>query len=116
ASLSGLSDAHASTIMLGRTLLQPATPITFGLKAAVWLTIVADAWARLDHAVDAAATVQFGGATGSRAAFGDKADAIAADIADTLGLQPSPPWHTDRGRLAAVLGACAILAGGLGTI
>src|SRR4051812_16885529 len=29
-----LSDQHADTVMLGRTLLQPAPPVTFGLKAA----------------------------------------------------------------------------------
>ena len=29
-----LSEDHAETVMLGRTLLQPAPPITFGLKAA----------------------------------------------------------------------------------
>src|SRR4051794_33219588 len=34
--LRALSDAHATTVMLGRTLLQPAPPITFGLKAAGW--------------------------------------------------------------------------------
>ena len=34
ASLRDLSDRHADTVMLGRTLLQPAPPITFGLKAA----------------------------------------------------------------------------------
>ena len=36
ARLRELSDAHADTVMLGRTLLQPAPPITFGLKAAGW--------------------------------------------------------------------------------
>src|SRR5262245_33698751 len=41
-----LSDIHAGTIMLGRTLMQPATPITFGLKAAVWHSTACNAWAR----------------------------------------------------------------------
>ena len=35
-----ISDEHAHTVMLGRTLLQPAPPITFGLKAAGWLGAV----------------------------------------------------------------------------
>jgi 3-carboxy-cis,cis-muconate cycloisomerase len=111
-----LSDAHASTVMLGRTLLQPATPITFGLKAAVWRSIVADGWSRLNHAIDEAATVQLGGATGTQAAFGGHGAALAAAIADELGLETSLPWHTDRGRLANVVAACAIFAGGLGKI
>src|SRR6266567_3484881 len=32
-----LAEAHTQTTMLGRTLLQPAPPVTFGLKAAGWL-------------------------------------------------------------------------------
>src|SRR5262249_40649680 len=35
--LSKLSAKHKNTVMLGRTLLQAAPPITFGLKAAGWL-------------------------------------------------------------------------------
>ena len=111
-----LSDAHAATVMLGRTLLQPATPITFGLKAAVWHSIVSDGWLRLDRAFGDASTVQLGGATGTRAAFGDKARGIAAALAEELGLALSPPWHTDRGRIGAVAAACAIFAGGLAKI
>ena len=38
--LRGISDEQAHTVMLGRTLLQPAPPITFGLKAAGWLGAV----------------------------------------------------------------------------
>src|SRR5215469_7745107 len=35
-SLRALSDVHAKTVMLGRTVLQPASPITFGYKVAGW--------------------------------------------------------------------------------
>ncbi|MGH9046371.1 MAG: lyase family protein, partial [Acidimicrobiales bacterium] len=34
----GLCERHRSDLMVGRTLLQHALPITFGLKAAGWLT------------------------------------------------------------------------------
>ena len=34
----GLAAAHRGTIMIGRTLLQQAVPVTFGLVAAGWLT------------------------------------------------------------------------------
>src|SRR5207244_12426935 len=39
-SLQELSDQHKSTVMLGRTLLQPAPPTTFGLKVAGWLSAI----------------------------------------------------------------------------
>src|ERR1700751_5318569 len=39
----GLAAAHRGTIMIGRTLLQQAVPVTFGLVAAGWLTSLDDA-------------------------------------------------------------------------
>ena len=47
-----LSDEHAGTVMLGRTLLQPAPPITFGLKAAGWLGAVRRGWSRVASRFD----------------------------------------------------------------
>ncbi|HEY6663985.1 MAG TPA: lyase family protein, partial [Propionibacteriaceae bacterium] len=41
--LRGLVSEHRSTPMVGRTLTQHAVPITFGLKAANWLTGLLDA-------------------------------------------------------------------------
>ena len=38
--LAGLAEGHKDSVMLGRTLLQPAPPVTFGLKAAGWLASV----------------------------------------------------------------------------
>ena len=45
-----LAGEHRATVMAGRTLMQPAQPITFGLKAAGWLDGVASARERLRHA------------------------------------------------------------------
>src|SRR5262245_9958370 len=53
-SLRELSDRHAKTVMLGRTLLQPAPPITFGLKVAGWVAALSRGWSRMDAAFDAA--------------------------------------------------------------
>jgi 3-carboxy-cis,cis-muconate cycloisomerase len=39
----GLAAAHRDTVMIGRTLLQQAVPVTFGLVAAGWLTGLDDA-------------------------------------------------------------------------
>jgi 3-carboxy-cis,cis-muconate cycloisomerase len=63
-----LAAAHRSTIMAGRTLLQQALPVTFGLKAAGWLVAVLDARRLL---ADQRLTVQLGGAAGTLAALGD---------------------------------------------
>jgi 3-carboxy-cis,cis-muconate cycloisomerase len=108
-----LSDRHAGTIMLGRTLLQPATPITFGLKAAGWVAAIARSWRRLDREWDALSALQFGGAAGTLAAFGEQGPAIAAAMARELRLRDAPPWHADRDRLAALVAACGLYVAAL---
>ena len=104
-----LADEHRATPMIGRTLLQQALPITFGLRAAGWLV-------GIDAAADAPArgpcrelAVQMGGPVGARA------PAVAAHVAVALGLaEPVMPWQAIRVRpvaLAAALGAfCGVLA------
>src|SRR5215470_17176075 len=61
-----LAAAHRDTLMLGRTLLQPAVPVTFGLVAAGWLTGLDEARASVARALGRLA-VQFGGAAGTLA-------------------------------------------------
>ena len=61
-----LAEAHRGSVMLGRTLLQPAVPITFGLKAAGWLVAVLDAKQGLGHWQQTSAALQFGGAAADR--------------------------------------------------
>ena len=112
-----LSDTHASTVMLGRTLLQPAPPITFGLKVAGWHGAAARNWMRLSASWDDGAVLQFGGAAGTMAAFGDKGPAIAKALAAALGLScPDAPWHSHRDRLAAIVTGCGIYTATLGKI
>ena len=49
AALTKLSAEHASTVMLARTLLQPASPTTFGLKVAHWVAALRRGWARVER-------------------------------------------------------------------
>ena len=112
-----LSDTHKSTVMLGRTLLQPAPPITFGLKAAGWLAATSRGHARLSAAFGEACVVQFGGASGTLAALGSSGPDVARALAAELKLPlPDAPWHAHRDRLAALVGACGVYAGTLGKI
>ena len=113
--LAKLASQHENTVMLGRTLLQPAPPITFGLKAAGWLAAIRRGWARIDTRFNEAEVLQFGGASGTLAALGDKGDAVGQTLATELGLKyPDAPWHTQRDSLAALLAACAVECGSLG--
>jgi 3-carboxy-cis,cis-muconate cycloisomerase len=115
--LRALSDRHAGDVMLGRTLLQPAPPVTFGLKAAGWLAALSRCWRRLEHARAEACVLQFGGASGTLAALGDRGLGVAEALAIDLGLpNPEAPWHTHRDRLVAFVASCGIYTGALGKI
>jgi 3-carboxy-cis,cis-muconate cycloisomerase len=110
-----LAEEHQSTVMLGRTLLQAAPPVTLGLKAAGWLRSVDRGRKRLEESFAEAMLVQFGGASGTGAALGDNGIAVGRALAKELGLRyPEAPWHTHRDPLAALVCACGILAGSLG--
>jgi 3-carboxy-cis,cis-muconate cycloisomerase len=107
-----LAVAHADTMMAGRTLLQQAVPVTFGLVAAGWLTALDEARRELGYIRATRLAVQFGGAAGTLAALGSDGTTVAALLAQELGLrEPVLPWHTDRLRIiqlaAALTGVCA---------
>jgi 3-carboxy-cis,cis-muconate cycloisomerase len=110
-----LSDRHAGDVMLARTLLQPAPPITFGLKAAGWHAGLQRSWARVVTRRREALVIQFGGASGTLAALDDQGLAVADALARELGLTcPDAPWHAYGDRLAAMVAASAIYTGVLG--
>lgn len=117
-SLAAQAIEHRSTPTVGRTWLQQALPMTFGLKFAQYL----DAVGRLHDALvthqESIAVLQFGGAAGTLASLGEHAPAVSRSLARNLGLSlPDIPWHTQRDRLVTVaafmgtlIGACAKMA------
>ncbi|HEY4903459.1 MAG TPA: 3-carboxy-cis,cis-muconate cycloisomerase [Candidatus Sulfotelmatobacter sp.] len=115
--LARLSDEHKNTVMLGRTLMQGAPPVTFGLKAAGWLGAVHRSGKRLDSSFAEILTVQFGGASGTLASLGEQGVSVALELAKELGLAcPQAPWHTHRDRFANLICDCGVLTGSLGKI
>ena len=110
-----LAAAHRDTLMIGRTLLQQAVPVTFGLVAAGWLTGLDDAREAVARVRAGRLAVQFGGAAGTLASLGGDGQRVAGLLADELGLaRPVLPWHTDRLRVLDVAGAAAGAAAMLG--
>jgi 3-carboxy-cis,cis-muconate cycloisomerase len=125
ADLSGAADAcaslaerHREAIVPGRTLLQQAIPVTFGLKAANWLSGLDAVLADLRTIRERELAVQFGGAVGTLANLGDRGLEVAARLAAQLELSaPALPWHTIRMRpvrVATSLGAALGLLGKIG--
>jgi len=110
-----LSEDHASTVMLARTLLQPAPPITFGLKAAGWFASLRRGWSRVESRFAESKYLQFGGANGTLAALGGQGIGVSEALAQELSLNlPDAPWHVHRDRIAALLAALSIYTVNLG--
>ena len=113
----GLAKRHARTPMVARTLLQPAVPVTFGWKAAVWLAMLARAHAHFRAAASEACVLQFGGAGGTLSSYGASGDEIARALAAELGLAPAAvTWHSARDGYARLGAEAAILTGTAGKI
>lgn len=115
--LAELVRSHRRTVMLGRTWLRPTVPITFGIKAAGWLSATTRCRHRLREIRARALVVQFGGAAGTLASLGERGVAVATRLGQALKLGvPDLPWHTTRDRLVEVGAGVALVAGTLGKI
>lgn len=112
-----LTEKHRHTLMAGRTLLQQALPITFGLKAARWLALVTRQVQTLRERRETALAVQLGGAAGTLASLGDKGLQVMELLAGELNLPvPELPWHTERDRVAEIVVALGVVAGAMAKI
>jgi 3-carboxy-cis,cis-muconate cycloisomerase len=113
----GLAERHRDTPMAGRTLLQHAVPITFGLKAARWLGAATRLRRRLRDARERVLVVQFGGAAGTLSALGRDGVRVMELLARELDLGvPDAPWHAERDRVGEVAGTLGALASVMGKI
>ncbi|MEV4901118.1 lyase family protein [Citricoccus sp. NPDC055426] len=130
-SLAELATEHRQTPMVARSLAQHSLPSTFGLRAAGWLSGLAQAGRRLEAAT-AELPVQWGGAAGTMAALAGRLDresrqgtlapgvdafTLVEDLAAQLGLAaPAGPWHTNRLPVTGVAAALADVVAACGKI
>jgi 3-carboxy-cis,cis-muconate cycloisomerase len=103
---------HLQTIMIGRTLLQQAKPMTFGVKTAGWLESCSRNLLRLGHLKEHLYSIQLGGAVGSGNANITKE--VQEKMAEALGLQAAFPWQSQRDSLNDFASFLGILSGSLG--
>lgn len=112
-----LAERHRHTAMAGRTLLQHAVPITFGLKAARWLASATRLVTRLRDLQRQIPVVQLGGAAGTLAALGKEGLRVLEMLAHDLGLGvPDLPWHAERDRVAEAAAVLGVVASAMGKI
>ncbi|WP_439659396.1 3-carboxy-cis,cis-muconate cycloisomerase [Lentzea sp. HUAS TT2] len=122
--LAHLAEQHRSTPMAGRTLTQHAVPITFGLKAAGWLSLVLDARERVRRLLEGGLPSQLGGAAGTLASYleyaalaghPDDGSQLSYRFAQELGLTEAIlPWHSLRTPMADIAAVSAFVTGALG--
>lgn len=112
--LERMAEEHRATPCVGRTYGQHAAPVTFGYKAAVWLTGISDAAAQLPWLEKRVLAVSLGGPVGTLAGLGEQGPAIADALAAELGLGATPvTWHALRARMVETGTWLAILIGAL---
>jgi 3-carboxy-cis,cis-muconate cycloisomerase len=113
--LARVTEAHGQTVLVGRTWMQHALPVTLGLKTAGWLDAVERHRTRLKEIRARLLVVQFGGAAGTLAALGNRGLDVAEAVARELELgHPSMPWHAQRDRVAELACLLGLVIGTLG--
>ncbi len=115
--LAALAEIEDEVLMPGRTWLQHAVPITFGLKAAGWLDAILRHQTRLHEVSERALTLQLGGAAGTLASLGPDGQAILQTLASSLDLaHPDISWHSTRDRFGEVASLLGLITATLGKI
>jgi 3-carboxy-cis,cis-muconate cycloisomerase len=114
--LAGHARRHAGAVMLGRTLMQPATPITAGVKIAGWAAALHRGRLRLADARARALRVQLGGAVGTLDALGSQRVTVRRGLAERLGLGDTRQWHDHRDELLRLMAELAIVTMTIGKI
>ena len=116
--LSKIVKKHINTPLAGRTHLQHALPITFGYKAATWLSSIDRHIKRLEEIKSRVFNVSFFGAAGTLASLGE-VDGLntQASLAKELDLNiPDVSWHSIRDNFCEVTGWLALVGSSLGKI
>jgi len=115
--LSALARKHRDTVMAGRTHLQQALPITFGQKAAIWLSMMRRHRERLEQLRPRVLVGQFAGAAGTLASLGGRGLEVSDALMAELGLgRPAIAWHSARDGLAETVGLLALVTASLAKI
>ena len=115
--LAAMAKKYRNTPMAGRTHLQQALPVTFGYKAAVWLSSIDRHIERVDQALPRILLGEFSGAAGTLASVGDRGLEMQKLFCDELGLhQPSITWHVARDGIAEAVTLLGLITGTLGKI
>lgn len=104
-----LAGEHKNSILIGRTLLQQAKPITFGLKICGWAEALIRTKTRLHEMENRLFVIQLGGAVGSENSKIN--NEIKENFADILGLKNCNTWAANRDNFTELASNLGIITG-----
>ncbi|MCH7305922.1 3-carboxy-cis,cis-muconate cycloisomerase [Acinetobacter sp. NIPH 1869] len=106
---------YRDQVIIGRTWLQQALPITLGHKFARWAAALKRDLDRLQAMKTRVLTAQLGGAAGSLASLQDQGSAVVEAFAAQLKLTaPECTWHGERDRMVEIASTLALIVGNVG--
>ena len=112
-----LAQTHRATPMVGRSHGVQALPITFGHKAAIWLSEMGRNYERLRDLEARTFVGGMVGAVGTQASYGEQAPELERRVMKRLGLGVADiNWQPARDRFAEYVCVLAILGQTLGKI
>ena len=112
-----LAGRHAADPVLARTLLQPASVTSFGLKCVGWAAPLVRSRQRLQASAANALSLQLGGAVGTLSQMHGLGPQVIALMADDLQLKaPLATWHTQRDEWVALGCELGLMVGSLGKL
>lgn len=112
-----LAEKHRSTPMVGRSHGVQALPITFGHKAAIWLSEMGRNYERLRQLESRVFVGGMVGAVGTQASYGEHAAELERRVMGRLGLGVADiNWQPARDRFAEYVCVLGIISGTLGKI
>ena len=115
--LAKLAKKHRDTVMVGRSNLQQAVPITFGYKMATMLAAFDRHKERLAQLKERVLVGEFGGAAGTLSSLGKDGLKVQVELMKELKLgQPAISWHTVRDTIAEVGCFLGLVTGSCGKI
>ncbi|CAN5710628.1 3-carboxy-cis,cis-muconate cycloisomerase [soil metagenome] len=115
--LVSLIEIHRNAIMIGRSFMQHARPITFGFKVACWLDGLLHSKKRIEKLLAENFVLQLGGAVGTLSGMQEKGLQVAETMSTLLQLNmPAISWHTQRDRFAETATTLGIFIGNVGKI
>ena len=115
--LAKLAEKHKATPMVGRSHGVQALPITFGHKAAIWLSEMGRNHERMRELEKRVFVGGLVGAVGTQASLGPKAPELEARVMKRLGLGVADiNWQPARDRFAEYVSVLSIIGATLGKI